>query len=769
MGLSIAISGGIIVTVLVIMLGIIFSISYQINTESLANTDAFELNNSLKKSKMNIKTIQAQSGSDLLNFTFSNNGSVKFWNYEDFDVFITYDADIGGIKTKTVEQFVFERASSFLPFTGNIEIDNVTPFNGNCDPCNFPHVVGAGSDQIIIVGVSSKDGGTTVSGVTYDSLLLTKIRSDVHPSNNAESSLWYRIAPSTGSNTVSVDLSTSEDVTIGVVSLNNVNQADPIGADNGDTGTDDTPTVDVVTTVNDSWIVDNVNTLDGPMTAGGGQTERWNINQGSTRGAGSTEETTTAGSYTMSWTNTAGGKEWSISAAEIKPSGGGLPPDDFKVQRDCVTIASGTSITLTPPSDYTAPTGDAFVRIANTRLTGNGDNNGGNHNMDDFSVYISDASDLTSQIVFTRIGSTSNTLICYEIIEYIGSLGGDNEFVVLDQNTITYASGSFTVTSLATPIAATDDSDVVVFITGQGSDSTNRRDWSESMSTAAWNGGADTSTFTRGEASGSTDTNDLSYAVIEFIGANWNIERVENVYVAAGVTETQPITDVGSLSRAFLHTQHRSHPNDDGNQQGEEAWISATNTVSFELDAGATASGTAATVAWVISNTQITGDVMNVQHISGTRPSGGPQQDVWTETIPTPVDSMSTTSIMGENNRNDDTNRQYPIGAIALELTADDTVTLTRSRTNDNETYRFSVVEFPGTEGDTCNTNAFFDTNDWIIGSITNDLLDPKIVNNREVGQICTKLSHPIFANGEVQITIVTDLGHVASKSVIAT
>jgi len=61
-----------------------------------------------------------------------------------------------------------------------------------------------------------------------------------------------------------------------------------------------------------------VNTLDGPMTANGVQTERWDTAQGSTRGAGSTQVTTTFGSHTMSWTNEAGGKEWVITAAEIK-------------------------------------------------------------------------------------------------------------------------------------------------------------------------------------------------------------------------------------------------------------------------------------------------------------------------------------------------------------------------------------------------------------------------------------------------------------------
>jgi len=329
LGLSVAIVGGISAAVLFFVMAVFPAVSDDILEISTATTEIRDIKNQVKKTHMSIQFANASNGSEFVNFTLSNSGNVKFWNYENFDVIIEYDANIGGTKTKTVEQFVFERDSSYLgaslPTSSpplSIEFDAVTPFNGNCDPCNFLHSVDAGSNQIIIVGVSPK-GGTTVSGVTYDSLPLTPIRFDVHPDNNAESSLWYRIAPSTGSNTVSVDLSNAEEVAIGAISINNVYQADPIGADNGDTGTDDTPTVDVVTTVNDSWIVDDVNTQAGSMTEGGGQTEWWDINEGSTRGAGSTEETTGTGSYTMSWTNTAGSKEWSISAAEIKPLPGG--------------------------------------------------------------------------------------------------------------------------------------------------------------------------------------------------------------------------------------------------------------------------------------------------------------------------------------------------------------------------------------------------------------------------------------------------------------
>jgi len=68
-----------------------------------------------------------------------------------------------------------------------------------------------------------------------------------------------------------------------------------------------------------------------------------------------------------------------------------------------------------------------------------------------------------------------------------------------------------------------------------------------------------------------------------------------------------------------------------------------------------------------------------------------------------------------------------------------------------------------------CSTSVSFGVKDWIIGSITGDVMDSQIVNNNEVAKSCAQLSNPIFANGNVKITIITDLGHVASKSVIVT
>ena len=107
MGLSIAISGGITATALVIILGIIFSISYQINTESLANTDAFEINNSILKTDFKINLINSSAGLDVFSFVLNNTGSEKLWNFEKYNVIASYDADISGKSTRVTENLSF--------------------------------------------------------------------------------------------------------------------------------------------------------------------------------------------------------------------------------------------------------------------------------------------------------------------------------------------------------------------------------------------------------------------------------------------------------------------------------------------------------------------------------------------------------------------------------------------------------------------------------------------------------------------------------------
>ncbi|MFC1800599.1 hypothetical protein ACFLYT_00940, partial [Nanoarchaeota archaeon] len=366
---------------------------------------------------------------------------------------------------------------------------------------------------------------------------------------------------------------------------------------------------------------------------------------------------------------------------------------DFYVQRGySIMSAASTTATITAGVNYVAPTGPAFIRLVNTRLTGMGVTSGGNNqNVDDWTTYISNPENLGTSITFTRIGSTNNNRIAWEIVEYKGPEWGANGFKVRNVSYVTFGSASLTADT-GTIADVFDDSQIVVFITGQANPDTGRTNANTGMHTAEWLNATDTARFTRGEAG--SDATRVSYAVVEFTGLNWKIQRAEHQYTAAGAWETETIGTVNELSRTFLHTQHRTGSGMNGlDEQGEEAYLLDTSTLRFMLQSGAGTTNQY-TVAWVIENTQDYGTEMAVQHIGGSRGTGGYEEDVWGESI-TAISSTNTTSIMGENGRSAGGGTAFPRGSITLYLNSTDTVELRQSDTGQAQNYRFSVVEWP--------------------------------------------------------------------------
>jgi len=82
-------------------------IAYQIQVETTASSHAFDNNDEIRKTGIRILDVNASSSSKLVNFTLTNQGSEKLWNYDEFDIIVTYDADILGTKTKVTEQFTY--------------------------------------------------------------------------------------------------------------------------------------------------------------------------------------------------------------------------------------------------------------------------------------------------------------------------------------------------------------------------------------------------------------------------------------------------------------------------------------------------------------------------------------------------------------------------------------------------------------------------------------------------------------------------------------
>lgn len=362
----------------------------------------------------------------------------------------------------------------------------------------------------------------------------------------------------------------------------------------------------------------------------------------------------------------------------------------FEIQRGTTIIDDAQlSATILAGTDYQIPEGPAFVRLVNTRLAGMGrTSDGGRRNTNRWMVWVEHAQPIGTSITFRRFDASDNCRITWEIIEYTGGEGELNEMAVRQTGTAVYSNDALTTTTVSIE-GIENDSDVVVFITGQASPEGGNDSTFMGLSTSNWLSESQEAQFTR---RGSNDAESIvSYAVVEFVGDNWSVQRVEHEF-GISLSEQTSISSVGDTNRAFLHAQFRTD-NGDVDELGGEAWLDSPALVAFALEVGASTDITS--VVWVISNSQTGEGEMVVTHFNGVRADGTTEEDTWTVPADPPVDP-SNSSIMGECARTSGADNKVPRGSISLTLIDDGaSVELKQSDNGGTRTYRFSIVEWP--------------------------------------------------------------------------
>lgn len=198
-----------------------------------------------------------------------------------------------------------------------IALNAVTTTSGSgTGPFTFAHTT-SGSDRLLCVCVANYRNTSFVSAVSYNSVDLTE--QEALTVGEYTISLWSVIAPSTGSNTVSVTTNTSVfDIGIAAISFTGVHQSSPFGVPVSDSGTSTTPSV-TVTSAADEVVLDTLTIIhSGTLTVDGSQTQQWNAATSNAfiKYAGSTEDG--AASTTMSWSNSTS-QSWITIAIPIKP------------------------------------------------------------------------------------------------------------------------------------------------------------------------------------------------------------------------------------------------------------------------------------------------------------------------------------------------------------------------------------------------------------------------------------------------------------------
>jgi len=189
-----------------------------------------------------------------------------------------------------------------------IALDAVTTGqNDGATTLTISHVVANQSNRLLIFFSANERnaGQATLTGVTYNSVALTKIRHDETNGTNLDrSELWYLLAPDVGTfNCVATYSAAPDGTACAVGSYYGVAQQAP-EANAGNTAiASNSLTVDITTITDNAWTFGIcAGTNSGISITNTGQTERFNItNSGQLRSAGGDEAVVTAGASSMVW------------------------------------------------------------------------------------------------------------------------------------------------------------------------------------------------------------------------------------------------------------------------------------------------------------------------------------------------------------------------------------------------------------------------------------------------------------------------------------
>lgn len=115
MGLSVAIAGGIVMFALVYILLMLPGVVDQTGSVTKASSEISDVENSILKTNIAMSALSASSGSSTIDLTITSSGTEKLWNYEKFNIIVTYP--ITGNTNKT-ESFTYQSGTCASPAAG---------------------------------------------------------------------------------------------------------------------------------------------------------------------------------------------------------------------------------------------------------------------------------------------------------------------------------------------------------------------------------------------------------------------------------------------------------------------------------------------------------------------------------------------------------------------------------------------------------------------------------------------------------------------------
>jgi len=123
MGISSAIAGGIMLfTIIYVMMMFPSMMDSNIATTNAAR-DMSNHEDLILQTDTDISSLSVITASNLVNFTLSNNGTKKLWDFENFDVVMTYDGSTSG---RLSEKLNHAGDCSGNPSSGNWCVDSIS-------------------------------------------------------------------------------------------------------------------------------------------------------------------------------------------------------------------------------------------------------------------------------------------------------------------------------------------------------------------------------------------------------------------------------------------------------------------------------------------------------------------------------------------------------------------------------------------------------------------------------------------------------------------
>lgn len=170
----------------------------------------------------------------------------------------------------------------------------------------------SGSNRCLYVCVVTYlGGGSATPTCTYDSVGMTQIGNTLFGTADDEEITFFRLVnPNTGANDIVASVSPSQELTVGAISFNGVDQTTP---DNGAAGTTTNASTEITQDVSSEagdLVLDCVGWYNQNITVGSGQTQQVLNNNGAGNDSVALSTQPGAGTVTMSWdwssTETAG-------------------------------------------------------------------------------------------------------------------------------------------------------------------------------------------------------------------------------------------------------------------------------------------------------------------------------------------------------------------------------------------------------------------------------------------------------------------------------